>query len=94
MKQHSKEYILELAAKSNDSREICEKLYPEYFEYQIETKEIDSLISFEFKGQKGEIALRFKGNLHFKSFFLSRNFNWKIEVDDCGVQCLIPMVKE
>ena len=41
----------------------------------------------------GGIQKRGSGNLANKSAYLSRTFSWSIEIDDKGVQCLVPKHK-
>ena len=41
----------------------------------------------------GGIQKRGSGNLASKSAYLSRTFSWSIEIDDKGVQCLVPKHK-
>jgi len=41
----------------------------------------------------GGIQKRGSGNLASKSAYLSKTFSWSIEIDDEGVQCLVPKRK-
>ena len=75
-------------------KKICDCFSPDWLVAQgfvevVEERKID----IDQILRIGGIQKRGSGNLASKSAYLSRTFSWSIEIDDKGVQCLVPKHK-
>lgn len=88
----TKEQILEAAATSPEAKQALEKLFPEYFEEELNLYKRTgigdrSLFNVHGNASNSMIAIR-----DYKSFYLSNEFDWKLK-DFGDFQTLVPTKK-
>lgn len=91
MTQPTEQQIKAAAEKCPEAKVVLKELYPDVFKEGIKITEND--LGFFINKQPIAIMVRSNGKFEDKSLYLDSRFNWFVEKDDEGVQCLIPTRK-
>lgn len=100
----TEERILEAVKKCSQAKEILKALFPEVFKQEINLSQLERsndqyklFTPYSIYGKIGAsclIEIRNSGPLKHKAFWLSQEFDWKIQDDNTGSLCLIPTLKQ